>query len=62
MKKDYEAPKAEKLEFNYSESVVACGSDETQDTSDTYNSDPNGQYFKCTCTTYSAPGWGQNCS
>ncbi len=25
MKKEYEAPKAEKMEFNYSEAVVASG-------------------------------------
>lgn len=29
MKKNYEAPKAEKMEFNYSETVVASGCDNT---------------------------------
>ena len=30
MKKDYSAPKAEKIEFNYSESVVACMSNDVR--------------------------------
>jgi len=54
MKKQYEEPVAEKVEFDYSENVTAS-------TSSTYNNDPNGQYFKCTCTTYYAPGYNQNC-
>ena len=70
MKKQYETPKAEKLEFDYVESVLACCSrypnceHQNGQTSDAYNSDPNGQYFKCTCqpqTSYYAGGWGQNC-
>ena len=56
MKKTYETPKVEKLEFAYSDMVVASGG------GNTYNNDPNGQYYKCTCSTYYAPGWGQNCS
>lgn len=54
MKKEYQKPEAEKVEFDYTEQVVACSSDG-------YNDDPNGQYYKCECTTYYAPGWGQNC-
>ncbi len=67
MKKNYEAPKAEKMEFDYIESVLACCSKYTDcehqkgGSSDVYNSDPHGQYHKCTCTTYYAGGWGQNC-
>ena len=56
MKKKYETPKAERLELDYSDTVVASTS------SNTYNNDPNGQYYKCTCATHYAPGWGQNCS
>ena len=54
MKKAYETPKMEKMEFNYKEQVMASSGA-------TYNNDPNGQYYKCTCTVYYAPGWGQNC-
>lgn len=54
MKKHYEEPVAEKVEFDYSDNVTASKGE-------TYNDDPNGQYFKCTCTTYYADGWGQNC-
>jgi len=32
MKKEYEAPKAERMEFNYSEAVVASGSQCDMDT------------------------------
>ena len=52
MKRTYETPKAEKLEFAYTDMVVASGA----------NNDPNGQYYKCGSGTYYAPGWGQNCS
>lgn len=55
MKKQYEQPKAEKVEFDYQETVTASTD------ANTYNNDPNGQYYKCTCTTYYAPGWDQNC-
>lgn len=55
MKKQYEEPFAEKVEFDFSENVTAS-------TGATYNNDPNGQYFKCTCSTYYAPGYGQDCS
>lgn len=55
MKKQYEQPKAEKVEFDYQETVTASTD------ANTYNNDPNGQYHKCTCTTYYAPGWDQNC-
>ena len=44
MKKEYEAPKAEKVDFDYQETVTASGKD--------YNDDPNGQYYKCTGETY----------
>lgn len=60
MKKAYEEPIAEKVEFNYSENVTASGA-EGGSSANTYNNDPNGQYYKCTCSTYYAPGWGQNC-
>jgi len=46
--KEYEEPKAEKLEFDYSENVVAsqnCGGPK-------FNDDPNGQYYKCASTDY----------
>lgn len=56
MKEQYEAPRIEKLEFDYADVVTASGGQTS-----TYNNDPNGQYYKCTCTTYYAPGWGQNC-
>ena len=62
--KKYEEPKAEKLEFDYSDNVVAsrdCPVGGKGTSGNTYNNDPNGQYYKCTCTTYYAPGWGQNC-
>lgn len=55
MKKKYEAPKAEKLEFDYSDTVVASGAVHN------YNDDPNGAYYKCTGESYYSPGWGQNC-
>jgi len=55
MKKEYSAPAAEKLEFDYTETVVASNGQ----ASEKYDADD--QYFKCPCTTYSAPGWGQNC-
>ena len=64
MKKEYVAPKAEKVVFDYTESVVACRSEEIQNAADSYNNNPNGQYFKCTCQTETknyAPGWGRNC-
>ena len=51
MKKAYETPRAEKLEFNYSKVVVA--SDEGNN-KPKYNNDPNGQYYKCLSTNY----WG----
>jgi hypothetical protein len=53
MKKEYETPKAEKVEFDYQETVTASGNG--------YNDDPNGQYYKCTGETYYAAGWGENC-
>ena len=56
MKKQYENPKAEKMEFNYSETVVASIS-----AGDTLN-DTIQQYYSCTCSPYYAGGWGQNCS
>ncbi|MBR0160173.1 MAG: hypothetical protein IJQ02_02610 [Oscillospiraceae bacterium] len=58
MKKTYETPKVEKLEFAYSDMVVASGGQ-----GNSPNNDPNGQYYKCaSCANYYAPGWGQNCS
>ncbi len=56
MKKEYEAPKAEKMEFNYEETVTA-----SEIVADETSNDPNGQYFKCKCTVYYSPGWGQSC-
>lgn len=52
-KKEYEAPKAEKVEFDYQETVTASDIN--------YNDDPNGQYYKCIGSTYYSAGWGQNC-
>ena len=57
MKKKYEAPKAEKLEFDYSDTVVASGGQGGI----TYNNDPNGQYYKCTGESYYSAGWGEGC-
>jgi hypothetical protein len=82
MKKKYETPKAEKMEFDYIESVVACCSrypycvhtgaipnptnpsiNPTAQTGggDGYNSNPNGQFYKCGNSSYYGAGWGQNC-
>ena len=61
MKKDYEAPKAEKVDFDYTENVVASRCGNSGGSANVYNNDPNGQYYKCTCTSYYAPGWGKNC-
>lgn len=52
MKKAYETPRAEKLEFNYTKVVVA--SDNHANNKPKYNNDPNGQYYKCLSTNY----WG----
>ncbi len=54
MKEQYEAPRIEKLEFDYTDVVAASGGVN-------YNDDPNGQYFKCSGESYYAAGWGQNC-
>ena len=48
MKKPYETPRAEKLEFNYTK-VVVSSHDKPK-----YNNDSNGQYYKCLSTDY----WG----
>ena len=83
MKKKYETPKAEKMEFDYIESVVACCSKypfcyhqmgvipnptnpPTNPPAKTgggngYNSDPNGQFYKCGNSSYYGAGWGKNC-
>lgn len=45
MKKEYSAPKAEKLEFNYSEAVVACHSNTKQD--EQTNCPPGTSWWKC---------------
>lgn len=53
MKRDYDTPKAEKVEFDYKESVVACsdyGSCNT-DVSDA-NRELGDPYYKCSCTPY----------
>ena len=55
MKKEYVAPKMEKIEFDYTDVVTASNP------AVNYNNDPNGQYYKCTGQSYYAPGWGQNC-
>lgn len=47
MKEQYEAPKIEKLEFDYTDVVTASGGNK-------YNNDPNDQYYKCLSTDY----WG----
>ena len=52
LKKAYETPRAEKLEFNYTKVVVA--SDNHANNKPKYNNDPNGQYYKCLSTNY----WG----
>ena len=57
MKREYATPRVEKLEFDYSETVVASSGQ-----GNTPQSDPNGQYYKCSpCANYYAAGWGQNC-
>lgn len=53
MKEHYEAPRIEKLEFDYTDVIAASGKN--------YNDDPNGQYYKCSDEPYYAAGWGQNC-
>lgn len=55
MRKEYEVPVAEKMEFDYTETVVASD----VQSSEKYNEDT--QYFKCPCTSYFAGGWGNNC-
>ncbi len=55
MKKTYESPRMEKLEFNYTDAIVASNNQSN------YNDDPNGQYYKCTGESYYAAGWGKNC-
>ena len=55
MKKEYIKPEAEKMEFNYSETVTASTGNGDQ------KYDVDDQYYKCPCTTYYAGGWGQNC-
>ena len=56
MKKKYETPKAERLELDYTDTVVASSGQGA-----TYNNDPNGQYYKCTGESYYAAGWGKSC-
>ena len=55
MKKEYLAPAAEKLEFNYTETVVASNGQASE------KHDVDDQYHLCPCTTYYAEGWGDNC-
>ena len=50
MKKEYKTPEAEKVEFDYTESVVACNSNKT-DESDSQH-DLGDPYYKCACTAY----------
>ena len=50
MKKPYNTPRAEKLEFNYTKVVVASN----ENNKPKYNDDPNGKYYKCLSTDY----WG----
>ena len=58
MKKEYDAPKAEKVEFDYTETVVAShgwcnqGKESENEGDIKYNNDPNGQYYKCLATYY----------
>ena len=68
MKRNYSTPKAEKVEFDYTETVVASrwpwcnpgggGGMNNPNPTDPpqgqpkYNNDPNGQYFKCLATYY----------
>lgn len=55
MKKDYAAPKAEKMEFNYSETVVA--STGVKCTNETHYTEGNDQGEFCTSkTTYHVVG------
>ena len=48
MKKNYESPKAEKMEFNYSETVVASG---TKCRNETHYTDGNDQGEYCQLNT-----------
>lgn len=54
MKKEYESPKAEKLDFDYQEAIVASSNSGNTTTGPEvgYNNDPDGQYHKCGCTPY----------
>lgn len=54
MKKEYQTPAAEKVEFDYSDTVVASTEAEA-------NNEKGNAYFQCSCNTYYAPGYGQNC-
>ena len=58
MKEAYDTPKVEILEFDYSDVILTSGMGTR---SAGYNDDPNGQYYKCSNTSYYAPGWGLNC-
>ena len=48
MKKEYEAPKAEKMEFDYTETVSAS-------TVADANTEKGNSYFYCTCDPYYVP-------
>lgn len=73
MKKPYKTPSAEKMEFDYSESVEACSPWCTNPNHNhpwncgNSNVNPNPPDSTPTPTPdpnnqYYAPGWGQNCS
>lgn len=71
MKKQYETPKAEKVIFDYTETVVACSNigwcgwcfwyppkQNTQPQQTQGAEDPNNRHNN----PYFAPGWGLHCS
>ena len=69
MKKEYESPRAEKIQFDYVESVVAsrdccvCGGGTQTGVSDAQSDLPTPMNdWKCSCDGWYASGWGQNCS
>lgn len=56
MKKTYEEPSVEKLDFDYKHVITASGTAEAD-----ANTEKGNAYYYCACTPYYAAGWGQNC-
>lgn len=54
MKKEYEAPKAEKMEYDYTETVSAS-------TVADANTEKGNNYHVCSCASYWDGNWGELC-